>query len=108
MFSIFEFFRRRTRDSILAGAYDAAEILEQKPYEEPLEKADDKSLGSEKPKAPPPPLEPPKKIGSLPSPPPSSSGDLFSDAPPQGGTPPLPPRKRGRPPKNPPQSPDQL
>jgi len=106
MFSFFEFFRRRTRDSILAGAYDAAEILEQKPFEESVEKPDGKSLGSKSLPLPPPPATA-KKIGVLPSPPAPANGDLFSENPPPGGSPPLPPRKRGRPPKNPPSTPGQ-
>ena len=110
MFSIFEYFRRRTCDSILAGAYDAAEILEQEPVEELADKPDDKTLSpvnAPAPATPPTPPQSPKKIGSLPSPPPSAAGDLFSQAPPTNSTPALPPRKRGRPPKNPPQPPSQ-
>jgi len=104
MFSIFEYLRKRTCDSVLAGVYDAMEMIEP-------ENPDTLNLaeGEIPPEKFPPPqtpspdgASPPKKIMSAPaSKEPSAAGDLLSKMP--GSTGPLPPRKRGRPRKNPPE-----
>lgn len=103
MFSFFDYLRRRTCDAIMAGAYDAAEILENRPVEEPVGEPGEKILAEKSPEKP----EPPKKLGAAPSLPANSTGDLFTQVANDGSSPPLPPRKRGRPPKNPPPAPGQ-
>ena len=104
MFSIFEYLRKRTCDSVLAGVYDAMEMIEP-------ENPD--ALNLEEGEIPPeklPPLQTPspdgasapKKITSAPAPKePSPAGDLLAKM--AGSSGPLPPRKRGRPRKNPPE-----
>ncbi len=102
MFSIFEYLRKRTCDSVLAGVYDAMELIEP---ENPG--APNLAEGEIPPEKLPPPQAPspegaaaPKKITSAPAPKePSAAGDLLSKMP--GSTGPLPSRKRGRPRKNP-------
>ena len=107
MFSFFDHLRRRTCDSVLAGMYDAFEIIETRNADEQTRTADlllAKFDGEAEPKslAPAPvttprpvptPVAPPRP--SLPSPTPPTL-----PAPPAGGES-LQPRKRGRPPKGP-------
>jgi hypothetical protein len=105
MFSIFEYLRKRTCDSVLAGVYDAMEMIEPE-NPESLNLAE----GEIPPEKLPAPIAPspengsaPKKIASALAPetkePPT--GDLFPKL--AGNSGPLPPRKRGRPRKNPPE-----
>lgn len=94
MLPFFDFLRRWTRDSILAGAYDAAEVLQNQPVEEPLPSPPNSSTKpSEQPVEK---IEPPRRI----SPPPSQPNPALFPA--SESLPPLPPRRRGRPRKNPP------
>lgn len=105
MFSFFDHLRRRTCDSVLAGMYDAFELIETRNAEEQTRTADlllAKFDGEAEPKplatAPvptprPAPAAPPRP--SLPSPIPPT----LSAAPTSGEI--LQPRKRGRPPKGP-------
>lgn len=106
MFSFFDHLRRRTCDSVLAGMYDAFELIETRNADEQTRTADLllAKFGGEaepKPLAPAPvpaPRPAPAPSGtprpSLPSPPPATL-----PAPLAGGEP-LQPRKRGRPPKS--------
>ena len=105
MFSFFDHLRRRTCDSVLAGMYDAFELIETRNAEEQTRTADlllTKFDGEAEPKplatAPvptprPAPAVPPRP--SLPSPIPPTPPALTT-----GGES-LQPRKRGRPPKGP-------
>ncbi len=103
MFSFFDHLRRRTCDSVLAGMYDAFELIETRNAEEQTRTADlllAKFDGDAEPKPPAPvptprpaPAAPPRPLTSSPTPPPLP-------APTTGGES-LQPRKRGRPPKNP-------
>ena len=105
MFSFFDHLRRRTCDSVLAGMYDAFELIETRNAEEQTRTADlllAKFDGEAEPKPPAPapvptprpaPAAPPRP--SLPSPTPPTL-----PAPTIGGES-LQPRKRGRPPKGP-------
>lgn len=109
MFSFFDHLRRRTCDSVLAGMYDAFELIETRNAEEATRTADlllAKFDGEAEPKPPAPapvpsprpaPAAPPRP--SLPSPAPPTL-----PAPLTGGEA-LQPRKRGRPPKGPEGSP---
>ena len=103
MFSIFEYLRKRTCDSVLAGVYDAMETIDPENPE-----AFNLAEGEIPPEKLPAPNKPspdgnstPKKITSAPQPQNPPAKDLFSDHPGNNG--PLPPRKRGRPRKNPPE-----
>jgi hypothetical protein len=99
MFSFFDYLRRRTCDSVLAGVYDAFELIETRNAEEQsraaellLAKFDDQA--GPKPLAPAPVAAPqpaPVRPSAPPAPPTalSSGGQSFQ------------PRKRGRPPKGP-------
>ena len=105
MFSFFDHLRRRTCDSVLAGMYDAFELIETRNADEQTRTADlllAKFDGEAEPKPPalapvptprPAPAAPPRP--SLPSPTPPTL-----PAPTTGGES-LQPRKRGRPPKGP-------
>jgi hypothetical protein len=105
MFSFFDHLRRRTCDSVLAGMYDAFELIETRNAEEQTRTADlllVKFDGEAEPKPPAPvPVSAPRPAPtvtqrpSLPSPTPPTL-----PAPTTGGES-LQPRKRGRPPKNP-------
>ena len=107
MFSFFDHLRRRTCDSVLAGMYDAFELIETRNADEQTRTADlllAKFDGEAEPKplAPVPtprpvPAIPPRP--SLPSPIPPTPPALTT-----GGES-LQPRKRGRPPKGPEGSP---
>ena len=108
MFSFFDHLRRRTCDSVLAGMYDAFELIETRNAEEQTRTADlllAKFDGEAEPKSPvaaptpvpaprpaPTPVAPPRPslpTPTLPTPPASPGGES------------LQPRKRGRPPKAP-------
>jgi len=105
MFSFFDHLRRRTCDSVLAGMYDAFELIKTRNAEEQTRTADlllakFDGEAETKPPAPSPvpvprpaPAAPPRP--SLPSPTPPTL-----PAAPTGGEI-LQPRKRGRPPKGP-------
>lgn len=105
MFSFFDHLRRRTCDSVLAGMYDAFELIETRNAEEQTRTADlllAKFDGEAEPKPPvpapvptprPAPAAPPRP--SLPSPTPPTLPAHTT-----GGES-LQPRKRGRPPKGP-------
>lgn len=105
MFSFFDHLRRRTCDSVLAGMYDAFELIETRNAEEQTRTADlllAKFDGEAEPKPPAPtpvptprpaPAAPPRPLTSSPTPP-------TLPAPTTGGES-LQPRKRGRPPKGP-------
>ncbi len=108
MFSFFDHLRRRTCDSVLAGMYDAFELIETRNGDEQTRTADlllaKFDEAEPKPPAPAPvptprpaPASPPRP--SLPSPTPPTL-----PAPTTGGES-LQPRKRGRPPKGPEGSP---
>jgi len=105
MFSFFDYLRRWTCDSIVAGAYDAMDVLGSKPTEEAGDNSDGKALGPVGTEKPVENAEPPKKIASPVPPTPNSAPDLFSQIPKNETDAPLPSRKRGRPPKNPPKPP---
>ena len=103
MFSFFDHLRRRTCDSVLAGMYDAFELIETRNPDEQTRAADlllAKFDGEAESKTPAPvpaprpvPATPPRPLLPAPTPPahpaPSAGGES------------LQPRKRGRPPKAP-------
>jgi len=109
MFSFFDHLRRRTCDSVLAGMYDAFELIETRNADEQTRTADlllAKFDGEAEPKplatapvpAPRPATAPAPAVTQRVSLPPPAVTAL--PVPPAGGEN-LQPRKRGRPPKNP-------
>ena len=96
MFSFFDHLRRRTCDSVLAGMYDAFELIETRNADEQTRTADlllAKFGGEAEPKPPAPvPVPTPRPIPTPVTPP--------RPSPPAGGQA-LQPRKRGRPPRGP-------
>lgn len=105
MFSFFDHLRRRTCDSVLAGMYDAFELIETRNAEEQTRTADlllAKFDGEAEPKppAPAPVLTPRPTPAALSRPLTSSPTPPTLPALPTGGES-LQPRKRGRPPKGP-------
>jgi len=105
MFSFFDHLRRRTCDSVLAGMYDAFELIETRNAEEQTRTADlllAKFDGEAEPKTP-APMPTPRPVPAPPTAPAAprpSLPPLNLPALPGGGES-LQPRKRGRPPKNP-------
>ena len=111
MFSFFDHLRRRTCDSVLAGMYDAFELIETRNAEEQTRTADlllAKFDGEAEPKtlAPAPvptprpvptPVAPPRPALPSPTPPTPPASTAGGES--------LQPRKRGRPPKGPEGSP---
>ena len=105
MFSFFDHLRRRTCDSVLAGMYDAFELIETRNAEEQTRTADlllAKFDGEAEPK----PLAPAPVPTPRPAPPAPPRPSLPSPTPPTLPTPTtggesLQPRKCGRPPKGP-------
>ena len=109
MFSFFDHLRRRTCDSVLAGMYDAFELIETRNAEEQTRTADlllAKFDGEAEPKplAPAPVPTPRPAPAALSRPLTSSPTPPTLPAPTTGGES-LQPRKRGRPPKGPEGSP---
>ena len=107
MFSFFDHLRRRTCDSVLAGMYDAFELIETRNADEQTRTADlllAKFDGEAEPKLlTPAPVPPPRSAptpSATPRPPLPSPTRPTLPAPPAGGES-LEPRKRGRPPKGP-------
>ena len=105
MFSFFDHLRRRTCDSVLAGMYDAFELIETRNADEQTRTADlllAKFDGEAEPKpltpAPVPTLRSAPPPSATPRPPLPSPTRPTLPAPPAGGES-LEPRKRGRPPK---------
>ena len=105
MFSFFDHLRRRTCDSVLAGMYDAFELLETRNADEQTRTADlllAKFDGEAEPKTlAPAPVPTPRPAPAVPPRP-----SLPSSTPPTApalttGGESLQPRKRGRPPKGP-------
>ncbi len=105
MFSFFDHLRRRACDSVLAGMYDAFELIETRNADEQTRTADlllAKFSGEAEPKpAAPVPVPAPRPAPAVTQRPslPSPAAPAIP-APPAGGES-LQPRKRGRPPKNP-------
>lgn len=111
MFSFFDHLRRRTCDSVLAGLYDAFELIETRNADEQARTADlllAKFDGEAEPKPlAPAPVPIPRPIPTPPATPrlsPPSPTPPTLPAPHTGGES-LQPRKRGRPPKGPEGSP---
>lgn len=111
MFSFFDHLRRRTCDSVLAGMYDAFELIETRNADEQTRTADlllAKFDGEADPKplatAPVPTPRPAPTPSVTPRPLLPSPAPPTLPAPPAGGES-LQPRKRGRPPKGPEGSP---
>jgi hypothetical protein len=106
VFSIFEYLRRRVCDSMVAGAYDAIEAMQNQPIAQGQEIECRKSPSPADADASPPCV---KKIAPAPPTPPDRSpnqpSDLFTPLLENTKEPPLPSRKRGRPRKNPPPPP---
>ncbi len=105
MFSFFDHLRRRTCDSVLAGMYDAFELIETRNADEQTRTADlllAKFDGEVEPKPlTPAPMPTPRSAptpSATPRPPLPSPTRPTLPAPPAGGES-LEPRKRGRPPK---------
>ena len=102
MFSFFDHLRRRTCDSVLAGMYDAFELIETRNADEQTRTADlllAKFDGEAEPKPlAPAPVPTPRPVPTNAAPPRPLLSSPTPPTPPVGGES-LQPRKRGRPPK---------